>query len=114
MESYRAGPADSCPTCRCDHVLPRLFQQVWIPGAAGELRHARTPERLIDDRAGVQAARAQGLTVTATLGVLVEAAARLIEIEEALERLGQTKFRRTQDLFAQTVKLARARRECHE
>jgi predicted nucleic acid-binding protein len=145
----------------CEHVLPQLFQRVWIPGAvAGELRHARTPELvrcwserlpswvevreistpgfdpdsaemdrgeweaielarqihahllLIDDRAGVQAARAQGFTVTGTLGVLVEAAAaRLIEIEEALEKLGQTKFRRTPDLFAQTVKLARARRE---
>ncbi len=144
-----------------EQTLPRLFQQIWIPGAvARELRHDRTPELvrqwaerlpawvhvrevgssgfdhesgeidrgeweaielareihanllLIDDRAGVQAAREQGFTVTGTLGVLVEAAASgLIDIEEALERLGETKFRRTSDLFAQTTKLARERRE---
>jgi predicted nucleic acid-binding protein len=67
---------------------------------------------LIDDRAGVVAARGQGFTVTGTLGVLVEAAAAsLLEIEEALEKLAKTKFRRTPDLFAQTVKLARERKE---
>lgn len=66
---------------------------------------------LIDDRAGVQIARGQGFTVTGTLGVLVEAAASgLIEIEEALERLSRTKFRRTPDLFAHKVKLARERK----
>ena len=67
---------------------------------------------LIDDRAGVEAARGQGFRVTGTLGVLVEAAAAgLIEIEEALAKLGGTKFRRTPDLFDKAVKLARERRK---
>jgi predicted nucleic acid-binding protein len=67
---------------------------------------------LIDDRAGVQTAREQGFTVTGTLGVLVEAAASgLIEIEKALEQLGETKFRQTPKLFAETAQLARERRE---
>lgn len=146
-----------------EHVLPPLFQQVWIPGAvARELRHNRTPELvrqwaerlpswvnvreienadfhpgltdidrgeweaielakeihanllLIDDRAGVYTAREQGFTVTGTLGVLVEAAASgLIDIEKALEGLGKTRFRRTRQLFAQTAKLTRERRERH-
>lgn len=143
-----------------EHVLPQLFQNVWIPDAvARELRHERTPSSirqwaeslptwvqvrevnsagfdefcgidrgeweaielakeihanllLIDDRAGVQTAREQGFTVTGTLGVLVEAAASgLIEIEKALERLSETKFRRIPELFAQTAQLARERRE---
>ena len=144
-----------------EHLLPQLFQQVWIPGAVmRELRHDRTPEMvrqwgerlplwvhvceigssafdresaqidqgeweaielakeihanllLIDDRAGVKVAREQGFAVTGTLGVLVEAAASgLIEIEKALEQLGETKFRRTPDLFARTAELARERRE---
>lgn len=110
-----------------EHVLPSLYKEVWIPGAVARELHQQMPEPvrqwagkidrgeweaielareihanllLIDDRAGVQTARAQGFTVTGTLGVLVDAAASgLIEIERALERLGQTKFRRTPELF---------------
>src|ERR1051325_3478303 len=56
---------------------------------------------LIDERAGVRAARKQGFIVTGTLGVLVEAArSGLISIEEALGCLAKTHFRRTPDLFA--------------
>jgi predicted nucleic acid-binding protein len=63
---------------------------------------------LIDERAGVRVARAQGFSVTGTLGVLVEAArSGLISIDEALARLAQTSFRRTADLFAQTRELVR-------
>ncbi|HXM45830.1 MAG TPA: DUF3368 domain-containing protein [Bryobacteraceae bacterium] len=63
---------------------------------------------LIDERAGVRVARAQGFSVTGTLGVLVEAArSGLISIDEALARLTQTSFRRTPDLFAQTRELVR-------
>lgn len=104
-----------------EHVLPALYHRVWIPGAvARELHHDRTPAPvrqwadllLINDRAGVQAARAQGFTVTGTVGVLVDAAASgLIEIEQALERLGETKFRRTPDLFGQAAKLVRNRKK---
>jgi predicted nucleic acid-binding protein len=145
---------------RYEHILPRLFEQVWIPGAvAWELQHERTPvlvrqwaERLpewahvrdvnasgfkaesaeidrgeweaielakeihanlllMDDRVGVKAARAQGFTVTGTLGVLVDAAASgLIEIADALRLLAETKFRRTPNLFSETAKLAHERR----
>ncbi|MEO7145765.1 MAG: hypothetical protein ABI165_19905 [Bryobacteraceae bacterium] len=43
---------------------------------------------------------------------LVEAArSSLIRIEEALERLGKTKFRGTPDLFARSEELARNKRE---
>ena len=60
---------------------------------------------LIDERAGVRVARAQGFTVTGTLGILVEAArSGLISIDEALARLAQTSFRRTPDLFAQNAR----------
>lgn len=145
---------------RYEHVLPRLFEQVWIPGAVvRELQHERTPEfvrqwaerlpewvhvrdinasgfeaesaeidrgeweaielakeihadlLLIDDRVGVKTDRAQGFTVTGTLGVLVDAAASgLIEIEDALRLLAETKFRRTPNLFSETAKLAHERR----
>ena len=63
---------------------------------------------LMDERAGVRAAREQGLTVTGTLGVMVEAArAGLLSIDDALARLSQTNFRRTPKLFAQTRELVR-------
>ena len=49
---------------------------------------------LLDDRHGREAAEAQALIVTGTLGVLGEAAKQgLIDLEEALERLRQTNFR---------------------
>jgi uncharacterized protein len=61
---------------------------------------------LIDERAGARIARGYGFAVTGTLGVLAEAArSGLISIEEALDRLGKTNFRRTPDLFAQTKDL---------
>lgn len=63
---------------------------------------------LIDERSGALAARRQGFTVTGTLGVLVEAARLgLVSIEDALDRLGKTNFRRTPELFAQTRELVR-------
>ena len=110
-----------------DYLLPRLFTKVWIPGAvASESRQERTPAKvreweafelareihanllLIDERTGVRIARERGFTVTGTLGVLVEAAMfDLISIEEALERLAMTNFRRTPNLFTQTLELVR-------
>jgi len=141
-----------------EHLLPRLYTRVWIPGVVlAELRHEGTPglvrqwsarlpswlevreldpsrptrddlvgldpgEReaielahelkadllLIDERSGALAARRQGFTVTGTLGVLVEAARLgLVSIEDALDRLGKTNFRRTPELFAQTRELVR-------
>lgn len=49
---------------------------------------------IIDDRDGRQEAIRRGLRVTGTLGALDEAAERgLIDLAEALTRLGQTSFR---------------------
>lgn len=54
---------------------------------------------LMDDRPGREVAEAQALTVTGTLGVLGQAAQRgLLDLEQALERLGQTNFRVTSAL----------------
>ena len=55
---------------------------------------------LIDDRAGRAVARARGFTVMGTLGILDAAARRgLIDLAEALARLGSTNFRYRQELF---------------
>ena len=63
---------------------------------------------LMNERSGVRVAREQGLSVTGTLGVLVEAARlHLISIEEPLVRLAKTNFRRTPGLFSQTQDLVR-------
>jgi predicted nucleic acid-binding protein len=48
----------------------------------------------IDEKLGVRIAREQGLAVTGTLGVLVQAARRgLIDVEHALTDLQATDFR---------------------
>jgi predicted nucleic acid-binding protein len=65
---------------------------------------------LIDERPGTLTARQLGFKATGTLGVLVEAAqAGLVSIDEALDRLERTNFRRTPDLFAQVRSMARPR-----
>jgi predicted nucleic acid-binding protein len=49
---------------------------------------------LIDDRAGIEAARAHGVQATGTLGILVRAAgADLVDLRTAFERLKATNFR---------------------
>lgn len=65
---------------------------------AGQLRAALV---LMDDRRGVAAARARGLTVTGTLGVLDLAARRgMIDIREAVDRLRATNFRCREEILA--------------
>lgn len=55
---------------------------------------------LIDDRAGVAAARAHGLAAIGTLGLLQRAARRgLLDLPAALARLVATNFRIRQDLL---------------
>ena len=57
-------------------------------------RAIRADVILMDDRAGVEVARRQGLAVTGTLGVLELAARRgLIDLPSALTRLKTTNFR---------------------
>ena len=55
---------------------------------------------LMDDRSGREAAEAQALTVTGTLGVVGQAAQRgLLDLEQALGRLSRTNFRVTPALI---------------
>lgn len=55
---------------------------------------------LMDDRAGVAAARAQGLEATGTLGVLARGAARsLVDLPRAVEQLKATNFRYRPELL---------------
>lgn len=55
---------------------------------------------LMDDRDGVLAARAHGLRVTGTLGILDLAAERgIIDFTAAIRRLEQTNFRRPAELM---------------
>ncbi len=57
---------------------------------------------LIDERKGVRIAQRQGLEVTGTLGVLLQAARReLVNLDSALLQLQSTDFRYTPELFAQ-------------
>ena len=88
------------------HELAGLDRGEW---EAIELaREIRADLLLIDERAGVRIARAQGFTVTGAPGVLVEAArSGLVSIGQALERLAKTNSRGTPDLFAQTREIAR-------
>jgi predicted nucleic acid-binding protein len=66
---------------------------------------------LMDDRAGVAAARAQGLHVIGTLGVLVRAARRdMIDLEDAFARLKVSNFRYPAELLASLLAEDRNRR----
>jgi len=63
---------------------------------------------LIDDRVGVQVALERRLTITGTLGVLVEAAqAGLTQIEAVLQKLQETNFRATPGLYERALEMAR-------
>jgi predicted nucleic acid-binding protein len=66
---------------------------------------------LMDDRAGVAAARQKGFAVMGTLGILDAAARRgLVEMAEALERLRGTNFRFREELFEALLKKTEGRR----
>lgn len=67
---------------------------IWLAQAIGDAL------LLIDDRAGIEAARARGLQATGTLGVLVRAAqADLVDLGAAFARLKATNFRYRHDLL---------------
>ena len=65
---------------------------------------------LMDDAAGVRYALERGLTITGTLGVLVEAAQNgWVQIEAALSKLKGTDFRATPGLYERARQLAFAK-----
>jgi predicted nucleic acid-binding protein len=65
---------------------------------------------LIDDREGVNAARAKGFRVADTLAVLTMAAERdLLDLVEAIERLRNTNFRCRQDVIDRFIQQHRRR-----
>jgi predicted nucleic acid-binding protein len=60
---------------------------------------------LMDDRAGVAAAKAKGFGVVGTLGILDAAAHQgTIDLVQALDRLRKTNFRRKEELFVGLLK----------
>lgn len=62
---------------------------------------------LMDDAAGVRYARERGITITGTLGVLVEAAQNgWLQIDAALSKLKDTDFRATPGLYERARQLA--------
>ncbi len=66
---------------------------------------------LMDDRAGVAAAMAQGLSVIGTLGVLVRAARHgMVDLEVVFTRLKGTNFRYPRNLLATMLAEERKRR----
>jgi predicted nucleic acid-binding protein len=66
---------------------------------------------LMDDRAGVAAARSKGFAVTGTLGVLDRAARRgLIDLQAAFATLRATNFHARQDLLDRLLAQDRERR----
>lgn len=136
------SPLNYLVQINCDHVLPSLYERVFVPAAVvEELNHPnsvtavlewlkRLPSWLIveqvveaadvelarldpgerqaiqlakrehadllimDERLGVRIAREEGLAVTGTLGVLLQAARRrLVDVEKALTDLQNTDFR---------------------
>jgi predicted nucleic acid-binding protein len=141
----------------CDHVLPTLYQRVFVPLAVvEELRHpravaavrtwlARVPSWLVvqqvdeapdaalarldpgerqaiqlakrehadlllmDEKLGVRIAREQGLAVTGTLGVLLQAARRgLVDMEQTLTDLRGTDFRCSPRVIEEVRRRAKA------
>ena len=65
---------------------------------------------LMDDRKAVDAARARGLTVVGTLGLLVRGAQAGLTDATALDRLRATNFRAQERLFQDTAERIRQAR----
>jgi predicted nucleic acid-binding protein len=91
------------PAATSDSVLLRLDdgERAAIALAAS----LKADAILMDDRAGVAAARAKGFAVMGTLGILDAGARRgLVDLAEALARLRKTNFRGREELFDSVLK----------
>jgi len=90
---------------RATRDLPKTSLSVLGPGEEAAITLAlelRADLVLMDDAAGVTAARAKGLAVTGTLGVLSRAGQRhLVNLAEAYERVKRTNFRFRQEIMDQ-------------
>ena len=96
------------PTAPLELSLPNLHKGEMEAIALAEQLEA--PLLLIDDRVGMRVALERGLTVTGTLGVLVEAAqAGLVSIDEVVKNLQETNFRASPGLYQRAFELARQR-----
>ncbi len=70
----------------------------------------KAPLLLIDDRIGMKVALERGLTITGTLGVLVEAAqSGFVQIDQVLKKLQGTNFRATPGLYERALVMARTK-----
>lgn len=89
-----------------DPALSRLD-----PGEREAIQLARQEHAdllLMDEKLGVRIAREQGLEVTGTLGVVVQAARRgLIDVEQALTDLQATDFRCSRRVLEEARRLGR-------
>jgi predicted nucleic acid-binding protein len=73
-------------------------------------KHEHADLVLMDEKLGVRIAREQGLSVTGTLGVLVQGARQgLVDIERALADLQATDFRCTRRVLEEARRLAKPR-----
>ncbi len=98
VHAWAEDPPSWVDVCACDPVLrdnPQWRSLDLGERAAIALAVAQRPSILLmDEQTGTEIARAQGIAVVGTLGVLDEAARRrLIPLPETLERLKRTSFR---------------------
>jgi predicted nucleic acid-binding protein len=91
---------------------PRLARR--DPGERQAIQLAKREQAdlvLMDEKLGVRIAREQGLAVTGTLGVLLQAGQRgLVDIEQALTALDDTDFRCSRRVMEEVRRRAKAER----
>lgn len=106
------SPLNYLVLIEADRFLPNLFGQVVAPPAVvAEMRHSRTPGKVMDERDGSAVARQLGLIVVGTLGVLELAAERgLLSLPAAMTSLCRTTFRAPAGLIAEMLRRDRFRK----
>jgi predicted nucleic acid-binding protein len=99
------------PSSRMDHRSPSGTASTTLEGLDPEAIQLANEEHLdlllMDDRIDVNYARRQGLEVTGTLGILIQARYGLVDIDVALANLQATDFRCRAQLFQRARDQAR-------